>query len=98
MRVDELSRLAADLRTAYMRYIGSVSAGDLARGVAYTTTDGRVFESPVGDILLHVPLHGQYHRGKVNVLFRQAGFEPVPLDFIAFARGAPAAATPVVRA
>ena len=36
-------------------------------------------------------VHGQYHRGKVNLLLRQEGMSPVPGDFIAYVRGAPAA-------
>ena len=59
-----------------------------ARMVGYTTSDGRKFTNEVGDILLHVALHGQWHRGQVAMLMRQAGMEPVPTDYIAFARGA----------
>jgi uncharacterized damage-inducible protein DinB len=38
-------------------------------------------------------LHGQYHRGKINLLLRQAGLAPAPVDFISFVRGVPAATT-----
>jgi hypothetical protein len=40
-----------------------------------------------------VVLHGQYHRGKVNLLLRQEGEQPAPTDYIAFVRGVPAAVT-----
>lgn len=43
--------------------------------------------------LLHVALHAQYHRGKVNVLLRHAELAPAATDYIAFIRGAPAATT-----
>ena len=43
--------------------------------------------------MMHVALHGQYHRGKVNLLLRQEGLPPVPPDFIAWVRGVPAATT-----
>lgn len=36
-------------------------------------------------------MHGQYHRGKVNLLLRQADRTPAPTDYIAFVRGVPAA-------
>ena len=36
-------------------------------------------------------LHGQYHRGKVNLLLRQGGHAPAPVDYVAFVRGVPAA-------
>lgn len=51
----------------------------------------RLFTNATGDILLHVVLHAQYHRGKVNLLLRQTGGEAAPADFIAFMRGVPAA-------
>jgi len=59
--------------------------------VTYTNSAKREFSTALGDILVHVALHGQYHRGKVNLLLRENGLEPVPADFIAFVRGAPAA-------
>ena len=61
--------------------------------VAYTTSAGKSFANTVKDILLHVAMHAQYHRGKINLLLRQAGLEPAPADYIAFIRGAPAART-----
>ena len=54
---------------------------------------GQSFETPVSDMLLQVALHGQYHRGKINLLLRQAHLPPTPTDYIAFARGVPAAVT-----
>ncbi len=64
---------------------------ELGREVTYTNSAGEKFTNRVGEILVHVALHGQYHRGKINLLFRQAGLEPVPVDYIAWTRGAPAA-------
>jgi uncharacterized damage-inducible protein DinB len=52
---------------------------------------GQAFTSTVEDILLHVCLHGQYHRGQVALLLREAGAAPATTDYIAFARGAPTA-------
>lgn len=72
-------------------YLASLGEGDLDAAVTYTNSAGRTFTDSVGDILLHVALHGQYHRGRINLLLRQAGRAPVPADYIAFVRGAPAA-------
>lgn len=63
----------------------------LADEVAYVNSAGRPFRSTLRDILLHVALHGQYHRGQVALLLRASGFVPAPTDYIAWARGAPAA-------
>jgi uncharacterized damage-inducible protein DinB len=45
----------------------------------------------VDDILLHVALHGSYHRGQVALLVREAANKPAPTDYIGFVRGVPAA-------
>lgn len=61
----------------------------------YTNSAGQKFSTPMADILIHVALHGQYHRGKINQILRQSGRAPAPADFISFARGVPAATQPV---
>lgn len=72
-------------------YLGTLQDADLDAPVTYTNSAGRTFTDSTGDILLHVALHGQYHRGRINLMLRQAGRTPVPADYIAFVRGAPAA-------
>ena len=89
--------LAAQLRNGYARLLATLDDGSLAAGVSYTNSAGRAFVTPLGDILLHVALHGQYHRGKINLLLRQADLAPAPADFISFARGVPAATTNPLR-
>lgn len=80
-----------EVKAAYGEFLSALGPADLDRRISYTNSAGREFTSSVGDILMHVALHGQYHRGKVNLLLRGAGLEPVPSDYIAFVRGAPAA-------
>lgn len=87
----DAAALGEAVHAGYAHYLARVRADDLPRAVAYTNSAGQRFATPAGEILLHVALHGQYHRGRVNLLLRQAGLEPAPTDFIAWARGAPAA-------
>jgi uncharacterized damage-inducible protein DinB len=86
-----LEALRADVRDGYAAYLTQLTDEDLDRRASYVNSAGQPFETPIGEILLHVALHGQYHRGKVNLLLRQSGEEPAPTDFIAFVRGVPAA-------
>ena len=86
--------LAESLRAEYVAYLDALTPNELDALVPYVNSAGLAFETPVEDILLQVFLHGQYHRGKINLMLRQARAEPVPTDYIAFARGAPAATTP----
>ncbi len=72
-------------------FVAGLDAGRLAEEVAYVNSEGRAFRSTLRDILLHVAMHGHYHRGQVALLLRASGFAPAATDFIAWARGAPAA-------
>lgn len=92
--IAELRSLADELHAGFRRFLGATDDTALAARAAYVNSAGQSFETPIDEILLHVALHAQYHRGKVNLLLRQAGLAPAPADFIAFVRGAPAAITP----
>jgi uncharacterized damage-inducible protein DinB len=71
----------------------SADEGGIEREIDYRNSAGQSFRSKVEDILLHVCLHGAYHRGQIAQMIRQGGGEPAPTDFIAFIRGAPTAKT-----
>ncbi|HTK50123.1 MAG TPA: DinB family protein [Gemmatimonadaceae bacterium] len=93
LTIAEATALAESLRGEYARYVAGLDADALDARTPYTNSAGQSFETPVVDILLQVALHGQYHRGKINLLLREGGLEPVPTDYISFARGVPAAIT-----
>jgi uncharacterized damage-inducible protein DinB len=93
LSVGEASALAASLRKEYADYVATLQSDTLDTRVAYVNSAGQSFETAVSDILLQVFLHGQYHRGKINLMLRQAGMPPTPTDYLAFARGVPAAVT-----
>jgi uncharacterized damage-inducible protein DinB len=87
----EVLMLRKEVAESYRAFFAGLGNADLARMVDYRNSAGISFSTSIGDILFHVMLHGQYHRGKVNVLLRQSGLPPVPTDYIAFVRGMPAA-------
>jgi uncharacterized damage-inducible protein DinB len=93
LTVDEADELRRELGSGYERFLNGLDSMALERSVEYTNSAGQTFRTPICDILQHVALHGQYHRGKINLLLRQGGCEPVPTDFIAYVRGVPAAVT-----
>jgi len=93
--VAEARALQAELNVGYASYLAALSAASLAESITYRNSAGQSFRTSIGDILLHVALHAQYHRGKINLLLRNADMDPSPVDYIAFVRGVPAAVTPV---
>ena len=91
LTLEECAQLSAENRQRFAAYLARLTSEDLRRTVHYRNSAGVEFDTPIEDILLHVAMHGSYHRGQVSLLVRDAGAEPRPTDFIAFVRGAPAA-------
>ena len=89
--LNDVLQLRRTVAESYRVYLAALRDADLERMVSYRNSAGVDFSTSIADILFHVMLHGQYHRGKVNLLLRQSGLPPVPTDYIAFVRGFPAA-------
>ena len=84
---DERARALADEnRAGYERLLANLADVDLARPVEYANQSGRRFSTATGDILLHVALHGAYHRGQFARALREGGGAPPNTDHITFAR------------
>ena len=90
---DELSKLAERTASEFDALVASLRPDDLDREIDYRNSAGQPLRSTIEDILLHVALHGSYHRGQVALLIRGSGGEPASTDYIGFIRGAPAART-----
>jgi len=89
--LDECERLAAENAAAYQKLASDLTPESVARVITYRNSAGDEYTSTLEDILTHVSLHGAYHRGQIAASVRAAGDTPSPTDYIAFARGAPAA-------
>lgn len=93
--VEECAALARENAEGYDAFLDSLGPGDLSREVDYRNSAGEPFRTRIDDILLHVALHGSYHRGQIAMALRQGGAVPLPTDYIAFVRGVPAVTTRV---
>lgn len=91
LTLEQCETLARDNVRGFRAYAERLTSDDLKRTVHYRNSAGLEFDSGIEDILLHVAMHGSYHRGQVTLLVRGAGAEPAPTDYIAFVRGVPAA-------
>lgn len=91
LSVPECAVLARENQVAYAAFLASLSDSDLERTVHYRNSAGAEFGSRVDDILIHVALHGSYHRGQVARALRAGGSIAAPTDYIGFVRGVPAA-------
>lgn len=84
--LDECATLAARNHAGFALLAETVSAAELQRKVGYRNSKGDAFENTVEDILMHVALHGSYHRGQVARIVRGEGGVPQNTDYIFFIR------------
>jgi uncharacterized damage-inducible protein DinB len=89
--LDQCARLAEENRRGLTTYLAALPPDRLGDGITYTNSAGQTFTSSVEDILLHVCLHGAYHRGQVMTILRAGGQATISADYIAYVRGLPPA-------
>ena len=82
----ELQSRVAAIDEWYVKYTRSLDANDLGQALQVTFTDGQEQVLTRSDILLHVSLHGAYHRGNVGILLKKCGSEPPPDRFTTYLR------------
>lgn len=87
--MDACRDLSARTLKDYAALVAATSQDQLQDLVTYRNLQGAEFQTPLGDILLHVALHGAYHRGQIAAHLRQAGIQPASTDFILFSRLGP---------
>jgi uncharacterized damage-inducible protein DinB len=75
-------QLVSQNEKLFERFAGA----DLDHFISYTNSKGQAFQTSIRDVLTHVALHGQYHRGQINTLLRAVGVEPVNVDYITYVR------------
>lgn len=71
-----------ELEFAWDGFFEQVLPDRLGSSFEYTNSKGERFTSTVQDILMHVILHGEHHRGQVARQVREAAGEPAYTDFI----------------
>ncbi len=91
LTLEECERVGKENVSAFNGLLSSLTPELLQKPITYRNSAGDQFTSTLEDILTHVSLHGAYHRGQIAASIRAAGDAPNPTDYIAFARGAPAA-------
>jgi uncharacterized damage-inducible protein DinB len=71
-----------ELSQKWRRFEEALTVGQLSSPVSYQNSKGEPWTSTVGDVLMHVALHGAYHRGQLARELRQAGVTPPYTDYI----------------
>ena len=82
----QCEKLAHENAAMYEKLIAGLRDEDCSRVVAYKNSQNLDFTSAIGDILLHVMLHGSHHRGQIAHAMRRNGDTPPMVDYIMFVR------------
>lgn len=75
----ELQALADSMREVdawYVAYVAGLGAEDFEEPIDFTFTSGKPARMTRGEILLHVCLHGTYHRGNAGAVLQLKGLTP----------------------
>lgn len=74
------------IRSHHERLLSIIQNDRLGEIINYQNTSGQQFSNPVSEILMHLTLHSQYHRGQV-ISYSLDHFEKAPVvDMIAYLR------------
>jgi uncharacterized damage-inducible protein DinB len=84
--LDNCEKLVKRNKDRFSTLLENLSENDLVKKVTYKNTQGKEFENSISDILTHVALHGQHHRGQINTKLRESGTDPVSIDYISMVR------------
>jgi uncharacterized damage-inducible protein DinB len=91
LSLDECEQLSTENVATFSDLVSRLTADLLEKPITNRNSAGDQFTSTVEDILTHVAMHASYHRGQIAAALRAGGDTPSPTDYIAFARGTPAA-------
>ena len=75
----QLQRLAKSVREIddwYASYVGNLPQSGFDQSVEFVFTNGTPARMRRGEIILHVCLHGTYHRGNAGIVLQKNGIEP----------------------
>jgi uncharacterized damage-inducible protein DinB len=78
-QVPELRALADSAREVddwYASYVNGLSSEDFEQPIDFVFTSGKPARMQRGEIILHVCLHGTYHRGNAGAVLQLKGLTP----------------------
>ena len=71
-----LAEQVRELDDWYVDYVGTLPEDRVGETIEFAFTNGAPARMRRGDILLHVALHGTYHRGSAGILLQKNGVAP----------------------
>jgi uncharacterized damage-inducible protein DinB len=75
---ETLANGAREVDNWYASYVGGLAEADFEQPVDFVFTSGKPARMRRGEIILHVCLHGTYHRGNAGAVLQLQGLTPSP--------------------
>jgi uncharacterized damage-inducible protein DinB len=75
-QLEALAKSAREVDDWYASYVSEMSEDDFDEPVDFVFTSGKPARMRRGEILLHVCLHGTYHRGNAGAVLQLKGLTP----------------------
>jgi len=82
-----IEELSAAIKTSdqwYIIYVSLLSEEQLAERIDFTFTDGLPGRMSREEMLMHVTVHGEYHRGQISLIMMQNSITPPGDGFTSF--------------
>lgn len=74
--IETLARGIAEVDAWYTSYVATLRPEDFDEPLDFTFSNGTPARMTRGEMLLHVCLHGTYHRGNAGVVLQKSGIMP----------------------
>lgn len=74
--LDALAKSAKEVDDWYADYVAGLSQHDFEEPLEFVFTSGKPARMQRGEILLHVCMHGTYHRGNAGAVLQLRGLNP----------------------
>ncbi|HKR34831.1 MAG TPA: DinB family protein [Steroidobacteraceae bacterium] len=75
-QLDALAESAREVDDWYAAYVWGLTPGDFEQPVDFVFTSGKPARMRRGEIILHVCMHGTYHRGNAGAVLQLKGLTP----------------------
>jgi uncharacterized damage-inducible protein DinB len=83
---EECKELAQENSERYFNLLKNFDDEGLDISTAYKTSEGVSHRNTYRELLTHVLFHSMNHRGQINTILREEGFDPIANDYIIFLR------------
>jgi len=90
--LDELSAAIRSSDRWYLDYVSRLDKAQLAERIDFTFTDGLPGRMSREEMLMHVTVHGEYHRGQISLIMMENSITPPGDGFTSYLHKAEASA------